>query len=344
MKSNWKEFKRGLLAGVPIGLGYLSVAFTFGIMGVSMGLTWWETLLISMTTVTSAGQFAALGIMVCPGQYIQMLIAQITINIRYSFMSISLAQKADASMNTPSRALLGFMMTDEVFAVASQERAVSRIFFAGLSVLPYLGWSLGTLLGAVLGSVLPDRVISAMGLAIYGMFIAIVIPELKKSRPVAVVCLIAVLLSCAFTYLPVLSSISSGLVISICAILAAAIGAVLYPISETNPNSVRKSDMNLTQYVIYLAIIAGSTYLIRAIPFTLAKNKVQNRFIQSFLYYIPYAVLTVMTIPAVFTATSSVISAVCGVIAAVLLAYKGKGLTTVAIISCVVVFLAESVL
>lgn len=102
--------------------------------------------------------------------------------------------------------------------------------------------------------------------------------------------------------------------------------------------------MNLTQYVIYLAIIAGSTYLIRAIPFTLAKNKVQNRFIQSFLYYIPYAVLTVMTIPAVFTATSSVISAVCGVIAAVLLAYKGKGLTTVAIISCVVVFLAESVL
>ena len=92
MKSNWKEFKRGLLAGVPIGLGYLSVAFTFGIMGVSMGLTWLETLLISMTTVTSAGQFAALGIMVCPGQYIQMLIAQVTINIRYSFMSISLAQ------------------------------------------------------------------------------------------------------------------------------------------------------------------------------------------------------------------------------------------------------------
>lgn len=227
-----KEFKRGLLSGVPIGLGYLSVAFTFGIMGVSTGLTWWETLLISMTTVTSAGQFAALNIMACPGQYIQMLIAQITINIRYSFMSISLAQKADESLNTPSRAILGFMMTDEVFAVASQERAVSRIFFAGLSVLPYLGWSLGTLLGAVLGSVLPDRVISAMGLAIYGMFIAIVIPELKKSRPVAVVCLIAVLLSCAFTYLPMLSSISSGLVISICAILAAAIGAVLFPISE----------------------------------------------------------------------------------------------------------------
>lgn len=102
--------------------------------------------------------------------------------------------------------------------------------------------------------------------------------------------------------------------------------------------------MKLSQYFLYLAIIAGSTYLIRAIPFTLAKNKVQNQFIQSFLHYIPYAVLTVMTVPAVFYATSSVISAVCGVITAVILAYKGKGLTTVAILSCVVVFLAESVL
>lgn len=102
--------------------------------------------------------------------------------------------------------------------------------------------------------------------------------------------------------------------------------------------------MKLSQYFLYLAIIAGSTYLIRAIPFTLAKNKVQNRFIQSFLHYIPYAVLTVMTVPAVFYATSSVISAICGVITAVILAYKGKGLTTVAILSCVIVFLVESVL
>ena len=95
---------------------------------------------------------------------------------------------------------------------------------------------------------------------------------------------------------------------------------------------------------LYIAVMAGVTYLIRMIPFTLFRKKIRSPFSRSFLHYIPYAVLTVMTIPAVFTATSSVISAVCGVIAAVILAYKGKGLTTVAILSCVVVFLAESLL
>ena len=161
-----KNFKRGFFAGFPIGMGYLSVSFTFGIMAVSYGLTWWQTTLISMTTVTSAGQFAGLGVMLHPGQYFQMLISQITINIRYSFMSISISQKADSKFSGLSRWILGFFMTDEIFAVASQEKAVTRSFFAGLSVLPYLGWSLGTLLGAILGSILPHRLMSALGLAI----------------------------------------------------------------------------------------------------------------------------------------------------------------------------------
>ena len=139
------HFKRGLRAGIPIGLGYLSVSFTFGIMAVSYGLHWWQAVLISMTTVTSAGQFAGIGVMLHPGQYIQMLISQVTINIRYAFMSISLSQKTDSRFRGISRWVLGFMMTDEIFAVASQESTVSRSFFAGLTVLPYLGWSLGTL-------------------------------------------------------------------------------------------------------------------------------------------------------------------------------------------------------
>ena len=161
------NYKRGLAAGIPISLGYLSVSFTFGIMAVSYGLAWWQAVLISMTTVTSAGQFAGIGTMMHPGQYIQMLISQITINIRYSFMSISIGQKADSKFSGIYRWLLGFMMTDEIFAVASQEESVTRSFFAGLSTLPYIGWAVGTLLGAILGSVLPDRVMSALSLAIY---------------------------------------------------------------------------------------------------------------------------------------------------------------------------------
>ena len=226
------NYTRGLKAGIPIALGYLSVSFTFGIIAISYGLSWWQALIISMTTVTSAGQFAGIGIMLHPGQYFQMLISQITINIRYSFMSISVGQKADERFTGLSRWILGFMMTDEIFAVATQEVSVSRSFFAGLATLPYLGWSVGTLLGAILGSILPDRLMSALSLAIYGMFVAIVVPEMKKSRQVLIVVILAMLLSCAFHYIPFLSSISSGITITIVAISAAVVGAILFPVDE----------------------------------------------------------------------------------------------------------------
>ncbi len=226
------SYIRGLRLGVPIGLGYLSVSFTFGIMAVSYGLSWWQAVLISMTTVTSAGQFAGIGVMLYPGQYIEMLISQLTINIRYSFMSISLSQKVDGKFKGIYRWLLGFMMTDEIFAVASAEENVTRSFFAGLSTIPYLGWSIGTLIGALLGNVLPHRLMSALSLAIYGMFVAIVVPEMQKKKTVILVVLMALLFSCLFYYLPLLHQISSGLSISICAIFAAVLGAVLFPVKE----------------------------------------------------------------------------------------------------------------
>ncbi|MEE1305957.1 MAG: AzlC family ABC transporter permease [Agathobacter sp.] len=226
-----KNFTRGIKAGIPIGLGYLSVSFTFGIMAISYGLTWWQAVLISMLTVTSAGQLAGIGIMAHPGQYLEMLISQLTINVRYSFMSISISQKTDSRFSGIWKWILGFMMTDEIFAVASQEKSVSRSFFAGLSVLPYLGWSLGTLLGAILGNILPDRLMSALSIAIYGMFVAIVVPEMKKSRPVILVVILACIFSCMFQYLPVLCHVSGGLAITICSILAATIVSILHPIT-----------------------------------------------------------------------------------------------------------------
>lgn len=227
-----ESFFRGVKAGIPIGLGYLSVSFTFGIMAVSYGFHWWQALLISMLTVTSAGQFAGIGTMLYPGQYIEMLVSQLTINVRYSFMSISLSQKTDEKFKGIWRWLFGFMMTDEIFAVASTEKEVSRSFFAGLMTTPYLGWSLGTLIGALLGNVLPHRLMSALSLAIYGMFVAIVMPGMKESRAVVMVVLLALVLSSLFYYVPVLSQVSSGLAISICAIVAALAGAALFPVKE----------------------------------------------------------------------------------------------------------------
>lgn len=226
------SFIRGFKGGIPIGLGYLSVSFTFGIMAVSYGFDWWQAVIISMMTLTSAGQLAGIGVMVVPGQYVEMLISQLTINLRYSFMSVSLSQKTAPSFTGIKRWLLGFFMTDEIFAVASAEKEVGTKFFLGLSVMPYVGWTLGTLLGSLLGSILPDMVLNALCLAIYGMFLAIILPPARASRPVLAVIVVAAVLHCVFYYVPVLNQISSGLTVSICAVLAAVFGALLFPVKD----------------------------------------------------------------------------------------------------------------
>ena len=224
-----KLFIRGLKSGIPIGIGYIPVSFSFGILAVSYGFHWWQALLISMTTLTSAGQLAGIGIMVNPGQYIQMLISQLTINVRYSFMSVSLSQKTADSFCGIKRWILGFFMTDEIFAVASAQNTVETVYFAGLSVAPYIGWTLGTLCGCLLGNVLPESLMNALCIAIYGMFIAIIAPTVRSSAKNLAVVGVAVALSCVFYYVPVLSQISSGITISICAILSAVFGAIFFP-------------------------------------------------------------------------------------------------------------------
>ena len=226
MKSN---YAKGIIHGIPIGLGYLSVSFGFGIMAISAGLHWWQALLISMTTLTSAGQLAGLGIMVHPGQYVSMLVSQLTINIRYSFMSISLSQKTNEKFSGIFRPLLGFFITDEIFAVAVSQESVSRSYFIGLSTMPWIGWAMGTLLGAVIGNVLPSVIMGALCILMYAMFVAIVVPPVTKEKPLLAVVIFTVALSSAFYYLPILRDISSGISISICAVISAVFGALVFP-------------------------------------------------------------------------------------------------------------------
>lgn len=226
------NFVRGLYAGLPIGMGYFGVSLSFGILAVASGLSWWQALLISLTTLTSAGQFAGIGIMCQPGQYFAMLFSQVTINLRYSMMSLSLSQKVDAGFTRPVRFLLGFFVTDEIFAVAAGEKTVTRPFFAGLSLLPYVGWSLGTLGGALLGNILPQKLTDSLCLALYGMFLAIIVPNLRNNRSMLAVVALAAALSCLFTWLPGLKELSSGIAVSLCAIGAAAFGAAVFPVKE----------------------------------------------------------------------------------------------------------------
>ncbi len=228
------NFRKGLRDGIPIALGYLSVSFTFGLQCISVGLSWWQAFLISLTNVTSAGQFAGLGIMTAGSGLFEMACTQLVINMRYSLMALSLSQKTDKSVKGVHRWGIGFGITDEIFAVAMGNRSeVSKQYMYGLILLPIIGWSGGTLLGAVAGSLLPDVVRSALCIAIYGMFLAIIIPPAKKSSSVLKVILIAVALSCCFRYVPFLNKhISGGFAIIISTIAAAAIGAALFPTPE----------------------------------------------------------------------------------------------------------------
>jgi predicted branched-subunit amino acid permease len=235
-----KQVIQGIKDGSAIGIGYFSVSFTFGLAAVSSGLRWWEALLTSMMNLTSAGQFAGLTVMTAEGTYIEMAVSQFIINLRYALMSISLSQKVDRRFGAGKKMILGFANTDEIFAVAMSRRGeVSSRYFLGLAALPYLGWTLGTLAGAVLGNILPQSVSDALGLAIYGMFIAIVVPEMKKDRNIMKMVILTVLLSCCIYYIPVFRHISQGFAIIICAVAASAVGAVCFPI-ETEDGTERE--------------------------------------------------------------------------------------------------------
>ena len=236
-----KQFLKGISNGLPIGIGYLSVSFAFGIFAVANGLSSAESVMISMTNLTSAGQLAAVPIIAGGGAFIEIIMSQLIINLRYALMSISLSQKLDKSVRLFERFIIAFGNTDEIFAVSvSSPQNVTSFYMYGLILTPFLGWSLGTLLGAVAGNILPAIVTSALGVAIYGMFVAVVVPVVKKEKNTAFCVLLAIAFSCAFKYIKPLSVVPSGFVIIICAVLASVVFALVAPINtekEGNENA-----------------------------------------------------------------------------------------------------------
>ncbi len=225
------SFLKGIKDGLPICIGYFAVSFAFGITAVGLGLSWVEALLISMTNLTSAGQLAGVPIIAGGGSLIEMAVSQLVINSRYALMSVSLSQRLGESIKMPHRFLVSFGNTDEIFAVAmTGKHAVGKKYMYGLILTPWLGWSTGTLLGAIADNILPAIIISALGVAIYGMFVAIVVPEMKRQKPVLFCVIFAILLSCIFYYIPFLKGIPDGFVIIICAVVASGIFAVILPV------------------------------------------------------------------------------------------------------------------
>lgn len=226
-----REFVRGLRDGIPIALGYLSVSFSVGIMALTSGLTVFQSAFMSFTNVTSAGQFAGIRVIAAGGTIVELILTQLIINLRYALMSLSLSQKLSENVTLWQRLVIAFANTDEIFAVAmGHAKSLSFPYMLGLQILPVIGWTGGTILGAVAGQLLPTSIGNALSVALYGMFIAIVVPAARKLRPVFWVAVLAASLSCVFCYVPIFDQISAGMSIIICTIAAAAIGAWLFPV------------------------------------------------------------------------------------------------------------------
>lgn len=227
------EYSLGVRRGLPVGLGYFSVSFGFGAMAVSKGLSVAQATLISASNLTSAGQFAGLNSIVEHSGLWMMILTQLIINSRYALMSLALSQRMGQEIGLLPRLLIAFFNTDEVFALAmAREHGLTAPFLYGLGLLPMVGWVSGTLFGALAGSILPLSIRTALGVMLYGMFIAIIIPPAKKERPVAIAALLALMLSSLFAWVPALQRAPKGTPIVICTVAAAALCAWLFPVEE----------------------------------------------------------------------------------------------------------------
>lgn len=230
---NVQQFRSGVNHGLPVGMGYFFVSFGFGVMAVSQGLRALEATLISLTNLTSAGQFAGLTVIVAAASLWEMVVTQLIINSRYALMSLALSQRMGQKIGFWPRLLIAFLNTDEIFALAmARKEPLTVPYLLGLGVLPVIGWTGGTLCGSLAGSVLPGDIRAALGVMLYGMFIAIVVPVAKQKGQVLLAVVLALVLSSLFAWMPGLKDISAGISIAVCTVVAAALCAVLFPVKE----------------------------------------------------------------------------------------------------------------
>lgn len=226
-------FRKGLKDGLPIALGYISVAFAFGTLAVTKGFPAWLPITISLSCFTGTGQFAGIDLIYSHALYLEIACTILIINLRYMLMSLAISQKLSPQIHLGQRFILAFGVTDEIYATAIQQKTVLTFsYLIGLILCSFSGWVGGTILGAVAGNIFPDSLQNALGIVLYAMFIAIIIPPARDSGAVTKIIFLSVGLSCLFFYIPFLSTLSSGWVIIICGVVAAGAGALLFPVSE----------------------------------------------------------------------------------------------------------------
>ncbi len=226
-------FKNGITDGLPICIGYFSVAIAFGVLAVQHGWPLWAPALMSATNLSGTGQFAAIDLLSASSGIMEIALATLIINARYFLMSVSLSQKLPEEIGFLKRLIIAFGNTDENFAVAmSQKKKLNFTYLIALILTSFTGWFSGTLVGTFAGNIVPQTVSSALGISLYAMFLAIIIPPSKESKPVLFAVIISAIISAFIYWMPQLSCITSGWSIIICGILSSAVAALFFPVKE----------------------------------------------------------------------------------------------------------------
>lgn len=229
-----QEFLEGIRDGIPICLGYFSVSMAFGLTAVLSGIPVWAAVIISLTNLTSAGQFAGMNLIAVESALMEIGLTTLIINMRYFLMSISVSQKVEHKMTMKERMAVAFGITDEIFAVSMQrDHELTAAYMAGLIITPVLGWTGGTLVGAIATSFMPPALSNALGIALYGMFIAVIVPPAREHKNVLFTVLFAIAMSVACGYIPVIKDLSSGWTIILITLVVCVIAAWLFPVEES---------------------------------------------------------------------------------------------------------------
>lgn len=230
-----KAFFDGLRDGLPIGLGYFAVAFSLGIVARNAGLTPLQGFIASFTNVASAGEYALFTSIQAAASYLEIALITLVVNARYLLMSTALTQRFNPRTPLIHRFLVGFGITDEIFGITiARQGLINPIYNYGALLVAVPLWSAGTSLGIIAGNFLPARVVSALSVALYGMFLAIIVPPAKKSRVIMIAVLVSFAASYASTIIPVINGLSGGTRTIILTVLIASVTAILKPISDTD--------------------------------------------------------------------------------------------------------------
>jgi predicted branched-subunit amino acid permease len=226
-------WKSGFRDGIPIGLGYFAVAFSLGIAARDAGLNAWQGFIASLFTIASAGEYAAFRLIKEGGSYLEMALLVLVTNGRYLLMSCSLSQKVDEKIGPGHRIGIGFFVTDEIFGVSiAQPGKLRPSYTYGAAVASIPLWAIGTSCGIIAGNLLPEMVVTALSVSLYGMFLAIIIPPAKKNGAVALAVTVSFACSFASSYLPGIRNMSEGNRVILLTVVIAALAAILFPVSE----------------------------------------------------------------------------------------------------------------